>query len=49
LARAQAERRWQPDPASAQRRRALLPANPALTWDALMREARYRQALERLP
>jgi beta-N-acetylhexosaminidase len=49
LARAQAEHRWQPDPASAQRSRALLPASPALTWDALMREARYRQALERLP
>jgi beta-N-acetylhexosaminidase len=49
LARAQAECRWQPDPASVQRSRTLLPASPALAWDALMRDGRYRQALEWLP
>jgi beta-N-acetylhexosaminidase len=49
LARAQAEGCWQPDEASAQRRRALLPASSALAWDALMCDARYQQALEWLP
>ncbi|MDR0479116.1 MAG: beta-N-acetylhexosaminidase, partial [Burkholderiaceae bacterium] len=49
LARAQAENRWQPQEVSEQRRRVLLPASPAQAWDALMRDARYRQALEWLP
>lgn len=38
---------WTPDPASERRRRGLLPPMPALDWDALMREPRYRAALER--
>ena len=40
---------WQASPDSESRRRALLPAQPPLPWDALMYEPRYRQALERLP
>lgn len=38
--------RWQPSEASEERRRALLPAAPALNWDDLMRSPRYIQALE---
>lgn len=49
LVQAQADGCWQPDEASAERRHALLPVSPALEWDALMRDARYRQALEWLP
>ena len=37
---------WQPNDASEQRRRALLPTAPALPWDALMRSNAYIQALE---
>jgi len=49
LAQAQAQGRWQPDAVSAQRACALLPTSPAPEWDALMRDACYRQALEYLP
>ena len=37
------------DMEGAQRRLALLPVSPALSWDTLMREARYVQALDLLP
>jgi beta-N-acetylhexosaminidase len=40
---------WQPDPDSEQRRLALLPQTPPLTWDALMHDPVYQRALERLP
>lgn len=40
---------WQPDWDSEMRRRALLPALPPLTWDALMHQPAYQHALERLP
>ncbi len=41
--------RWQASEASEHRRRALLPTAPALAWDDLMVDARYLQALDRLP
>ena len=41
--------RWRPDPRSEQRRLRLLPQAPALSWDALMHDVRYQQALEQLP
>jgi beta-N-acetylhexosaminidase len=40
---------WQPDPDSEQRRLALLPQMPPLTWDELMHQPAYQHALERLP
>jgi len=40
---------WYPDPDSEQRRLALLPQTPPLTWDELMHDAVYQRALERLP
>ena len=40
---------WHPDPDSEQRRLALLPQTPPLTWDELMHDAVYQRALERLP
>ncbi|MEP7283462.1 MAG: beta-N-acetylhexosaminidase [Rubrivivax sp.] len=40
---------WQPDPDSEQRRLALLPSSPPLTWDALMHDPVYQRALEQLP
>ncbi|MDE2082731.1 MAG: beta-N-acetylhexosaminidase [Burkholderiales bacterium] len=49
LAQAQAAGHWQPDPDSEQRRLALLPQTPPLPWDALMHDAVYQHALERLP
>jgi len=49
LAQAQLQGRWQPSPASAQRRMALLPVGAAPDWDALMRTPAYIHALERLP
>lgn len=49
LARARCEGRWQPDPASGERRLALLPRGAAPEWEALMRAPEYIQALERLP
>ena len=45
----QAQGHWQPDPDSEQRRQALLPAVPPLTWDELMHHGAYQHALERLP
>lgn len=41
--------RWRPDPRSEQRRRRLLPSTPAMSWGALMLDARYQQALEQWP
>jgi len=49
LAEAQLKGRWQPDPASEQRRLALLPVKPAADWDALMVQPQYMQALRTLP
>ena len=49
LAARPARGHWQPDPDSEQRRLALLPASPPLTWDALMHDPAYQHALERLP
>jgi beta-N-acetylhexosaminidase len=40
---------WQASEASEHRRLALLPCGPAITWDALMTEPRYMQALALLP
>ena len=40
---------WQASEASEQRRLALLPSGPAITWDALMTEPRYMRALQLLP
>jgi beta-N-acetylhexosaminidase len=40
---------WQPDASSEARRLALLPQTPPWTWDTLMREPLYLQALSRLP
>jgi beta-N-acetylhexosaminidase len=39
---------WLASPDSEHRRRALLPTTPPLTWDALMHDPVYQQALERL-
>jgi beta-N-acetylhexosaminidase len=41
--------KWQANEASERRRQALLPANAALSWDDLMRDANYLQALNFLP
>ncbi len=49
LAEAQLKGLWRPEPASEQRRRALLPVGPATAWDDLMVEPRYMQALRLLP
>jgi beta-N-acetylhexosaminidase len=40
---------WEPSEASEQRRLALLPCGPSITWDALMTEPRYMRALTMLP
>lgn len=40
---------WHPNPASAERRLALLPRGAPLAWDTLMASARYMQALSLLP
>ena len=40
---------WMHDPDSEQRRLALLPQTPPLTWDELMHQPAYQHALERLP
>lgn len=45
LAQAQSKGQWQPNQASEARRRALLPKTPALTWEALMQQTAYQQAL----
>jgi beta-N-acetylhexosaminidase len=49
LAEAQLKGGWQPDPASEQRRLALLPVGLAPDWDALMVQPQYMQALRTLP
>ena len=49
LAQARADDRWAVRAASEQRRRALLPAAPALAWDALMVHAPYMAALDLVP
>lgn len=52
LSAAALDGRWQPRDASEERRRALLPAGPAESWDDLMVNPRYMQALslvDRLP
>jgi len=49
LQRQAAAGHWQPDPDSEQRRLALLPQSPPLSWDDLMHQAAYQHALERLP
>jgi beta-N-acetylhexosaminidase len=49
LAEAQVKGRWRPNPASDQRRRALLPIGTALPWDELMRHPGYIHALRLLP
>lgn len=41
--------RWVPSGESEQRRLHLLPQQPTLGWDELMLDARYRQALDRMP
>lgn len=49
LSQAQSRGDWQASEASEQRRLALLPCGPAITWDALMTEPRYMRALQLLP
>ncbi|WP_088958025.1 beta-N-acetylhexosaminidase [Variovorax sp. HW608] len=49
FAAAAREGRWKPNPTSEARRTSLLPATPALGWDALMQSAAYRRAAQMLP
>ena len=49
LAEAQLKNRWHAEPASEQRRLALLPVGEAPEWDELMIQPRYMQALRLLP
>jgi beta-N-acetylhexosaminidase len=49
LADAQQRGGWKPSEMSEQRRLALLPCGPSITWDALMTEPRYMRALQLLP
>ena len=49
LSRAQVQGQWQPNPASEERRLALLPRGDAMHWDSLMVSARYMHALSLLP
>lgn len=49
LEEAQRRGEWQASEMSEHRRLALLPCGPAITWDALMTEPRYMQALSLLP
>ncbi|HVE54144.1 MAG TPA: beta-N-acetylhexosaminidase [Ramlibacter sp.] len=49
LAAAHKRGEWQASEASEQRRLALLPCGPSITWDALMTEPRYMRALQLLP
>lgn len=49
LSQAQSRGDWQASEASEQRRLALLPCGPAITWDALMTEPRYMRSLQLLP
>lgn len=49
LSRAQIEGKWQPNPASEERRQVLLPRAAPADWDTLMVSERYMQALSLLP
>ena len=49
LSRAQVEGLWSPNPASEDRRLALLPRAAEMDWDTLMVSARYMHALSLLP
>src|SRR5262249_45006015 len=49
LAEAQRRGEWRASEESEHRRLALLPAGPAITWDALMTEPLYMRALSLLP
>jgi len=49
MAAALERREWRASEESEQRRLALLPCGPSITWDALMTEPRYMQALSLLP
>jgi beta-N-acetylhexosaminidase len=49
LTRARGQGQWQPSPVSEERRLALLPRGPALSWDALMSHPEYMHALDLLP
>jgi beta-N-acetylhexosaminidase len=49
LAQALEEGRWEASEASEERRWALLPRGPALSWDALMAHPEYMHALDLLP
>jgi beta-N-acetylhexosaminidase len=49
LSKALVQGQWQPNPASEERRLALLPRCAATEWDALMVSERYMQALSLLP
>jgi beta-N-acetylhexosaminidase len=49
LAKAQRNGQWRPNPASEQRRLALLPPVPAWHWDELMTQPAYGLALDLLP
>jgi beta-N-acetylhexosaminidase len=49
LGEAQSRGDWQANEVSEQRRLALLPCGPSITWDALMTEPRYMRALQLLP
>jgi beta-N-acetylhexosaminidase len=49
VSRAVIEGQWQPNPASEERRLALLPRGAAMDWDNLMVSERYMRALSLLP
>jgi beta-N-acetylhexosaminidase len=49
MAQAESRGEWQLNPLSEARRLALLPQTAPLTWDELMHDARYLQALAKLP
>ncbi len=49
LSKALVQGDWVPNPASEERRQALLPQGPAMDWDSLMVSARYMHALSLLP
>ncbi|MFM8345105.1 MAG: beta-N-acetylhexosaminidase, partial [Betaproteobacteria bacterium] len=49
LSHAAARGSWRPDPDSEQRRLSMLPQEPPLPWDELMRQTAYQHALELLP
>jgi beta-N-acetylhexosaminidase len=49
LEKARQRAQWRPNEVSEQRRLSLLPSSAPLSWDALMSEPRYMQALDLLP